>query len=343
VLERLRFLALVLIVVGGCTLDDGGVPTPAPTGTSPEGVVLAYALAPGMVLVYDLELVQRLVLSTEGESAAVVDEDLPEEADLTITAPGRLTFTISDGPDDETYRVDIEGEFGDVEVDGTADGEEVDDPSDIEQLGAIQPVAATMVVDARGRVVDDPSAAAPAPAAPLSGLTGDLSRFVGPVLPDGPVAEGDSWTDTHSELVLGDEPVERTVTGTLAALETNGGVETMVIETESRTSAAEVDLAEFFAEFLVALAEESADAPDDVDRMLEQLVFRILIEPATSGATTRFDAARGVVIGSTTSGSTRLSMEAALPDEETGDIQRFDMRLDTDQTIEYSLVEGPGE
>ncbi len=53
---------------------------------------------------------QDLTLETEGEASAVVDDDLPASADLTIEATGRFTFTVSDGPEDGTYRLDVERE-----------------------------------------------------------------------------------------------------------------------------------------------------------------------------------------------------------------------------------------
>lgn len=336
----LRLLApLLAILVVGCTVQDGEAPEPSPTQTTLPSVDLAYVFETGSVLVYEVDLHQDLTLETEGEAAAVVDDDLPRSADLTIDAAGRLTFTVSDGPEDGTYRLDVEGDFDDVTVAGTADGEEVADPSDVDQFGTIQPIANSMVVDSRGRVVAE-GPELPSAAAPLSGLRGDLGGFVGPILPDGPVFEGQSWTETYSAQVLGEAAAERTVTGTFTTDELEGA-EVMVVETESVTGAAELDLAEFFEEFLLALGEDAGDDTAAVDP--DQVVFRITMEPAESEGTARFDASRGLVVDWLTTDSSSLRMDVALPDQETGDIQEFVMHLDTRKTIEYSHVGDPDD
>lgn len=340
---RLVPCAALLLVVACTSVEEGDPTVSQPPDTSAETMSLSYTLEPGTELVYDVDLRQRLSLTTEGEAAAVVDENLPATADVTVTAAGQLKFAISAGSGEGTYLVDIQGEFPDVTVEGIADGETVDDPDDIDQLGTIEPVVATVVIDPRGRLVTDGGGrnAPLAAGAPLTGLTGDLSQFVGPVLPEAPVAVGETWSETHSEPVLGDQPVERTVTGTLAGSEEVDGTETAVIETETSTAAAQVDLADFFGEFLTALAEESAEDAEDLDRPLEELVFRIAIDPSTSQATTWLDAEAGVVMRSSTSGTTHLVMAVALPDEDTGEIQRYDMTLDTEQSIDYLLLREP--
>lgn len=332
----LRLLAPVLVMLlVGCTAREGEEPEPAPTQTTVPGVDLAYAFESGSVLVYQVDIHQDLRLETQGEAAAVVDEDLPASADVTIEATGELTFTVSDGPDDGTYRLDVEGDFDDVSVAGTADGAEVTDPSEVEQFGTVQSVAASVIVDSRGRVVaDDPEV--PSVAAPLSGLTGDLDGFVGPVLPEGPVFEGQSWTETYAAQVLGDEKAERTVTGTFSR-EEGEGPEVVVVETESVTEGAGLDLTAFFEEFLLSMGDDTATVDPD------QVVFRITIEPADSEGTARLDADRGLVVSSFSAGSTRLRIDVALPDQATGDVQEFVIHLETRQSIEYSHIEGPDD
>lgn len=335
-----RLLApLLAILVVGCTVEEGEAPEPSPTQTTLPGVDLAYAFETGSVLVYEVDLHQDLTFETQGEVAAVVDDDLPASADVTIEATGELAFTVSDGPEDGTYRLDVEGDFDDVTVTGTADGEEVTDPADVEQFGTIQPIANSMVVDSRGRVVAE-GPELPSPAAPLSGLTGDLGGFFGPVLPEGPVFEGQSWTETYAAQVLGEEAAERTVTGGFSREESER-LEVVVVETESVTEGAEVDLTAFFEEFLLALAEDAVDDTATVDP--DQVAFRITIEPTDSEGTAHLDASRGLVVNSISTGSTSLQMDVALPDQDTGDIQEFVIHLETRQTIEYSLVEGPDD
>lgn len=336
----LRLLGpLLVVVVVGCTAQDDDAPEPGPTQTTQTtqttlpGVELAYTFEAGSVLIYEVDLHQDLTLETEGEASAVVDDDLPASADLTIEATGRFTFTVSDGPEDGTYRLDVEREFDDVTVAGTADGEDVSDPADVDQFGIAQPIASSMIVDSRGRAV----AENPEVAIPLTGLALDPGGFVGPVLPEGAVSEGQSWTETYSARVLGEETAERTVTGAFSREELEGR-EVVVIDSESVTEATELDLAAFLEEFLLAMGEGDGDdtVPVDPDRV----TFRMTIEPAASEGTARFDADRGLVIDSLTTGSTGLRMDVALPDRETGDIREFVMHLETRQTIEYSHVGG---
>lgn len=343
VLSLIWVLVLVLVGCTGEVSEPTGTddPTPVPS-TLAEAVTLAYGFEPGETLTYRVDLTQRLVLETDGEAAAVSSEDIPGSADVEITASGSFDFQVAEGAEAGTYRISIESEFDQVSVEGIADGEPVTDADQLAQLGAIEPVSADIVVDDLGRLVTDGESDAEdllAPSGlPLAGLVGDLSQLMGPVLPDEPVQIGDRWTHTFTDDAGADEPVETTMEGELTGTEAIDGVETLVIETETGTEEGEVDLSEFFGQFLLAF--ESEGSTEELGEMLDQLVFRILIDPSTSEGTTWFDSSRGRVIRSTTSGASTIRMEVALPDEETGELQNFDMRLDTDQTLDYSLVDG---
>lgn len=293
-------------------------------------------------MTYQLDLTQNLVLTTEGEAAAVSSEDIPASADVEISATGNLVFRVTEGPQPDTYNIAIEGEFDEVAVEGTADGEQVDDVDQLSQLGGINPVSTVIVVDRYGRVVheDEEESTGGDPLGssglPLAGLTGDLTQLMGPVLPEDPVRSGDRWTHTFSDPTLADEPVETTAVGVLLGAEMVDGAEALVIETQTETEAGEVNLSEFFSQFLLAFEDDASS--EGLGEDLEQLVFRIVVDPSSSEGTAWFDASQGLVLRSTTSGSSNIRMEVSLPDEETGDYQDFNMALETEQSLEYNLV-----
>ncbi|CAN5798104.1 hypothetical protein BH23ACT5_BH23ACT5_24470 [soil metagenome] len=328
-----------LVACSACTSDTQV--TPETTAPDPiEEVDLAYDFTAGTSLTYRVEIEQQLVLETDGSSSAAAEEGIPVSANVTIEAVGTFTYTFSDGTDEATHTVDIDGQFDEVTVTGIIDGEDVDDPSDIAELGTIEPVAVTVVVDDRGRVVDDttlPSDPMGFGMAPLSGLSGDLRRLPGPVLPEGPVSQGDTWTEAVEAPGMGDTPAMTTVTATLTGTEVVEGIESTVIESTTEVEEVVVDLSEFFAGFLGAFADPDDDA-GEVDALIDQIEFRITMEPSTSIATAWLDSA-GRIVRSTTDGPTALRMVVALPDEQSGEVENFELSLDVSQAIVYTLTE----
>lgn len=353
-----RLLAAVLVLgvlaatcdgSGSAVSTDGSADPTTQGSTQPpptaQGQVLSYGFEAGDTYTYDLALDQHIVLESEGSTAAISEDDLPTSADVTVTATGKFVYEVSAGPEEGTYSVAIDGSFTDVTVDGTADGEPVDDVADIEQLGTIDPVSTVVVVDSQGRVTQGPTSPTDAlglGATPLAGLSGDLGRMVGPVLSAEPVAVGDTWTETSTDPNLGDEPVETTVIATLSGTESIDGVETLVIEVESSTGEANIDLAEFFAGFMGAFTDpDDPQATADLEEMADNIVFRITIAPSSGQETTWFDPEVGLALRSTTTGPpTVFRMEVALPDEDTGELESYDMHLDVAQTLDYTLVPG---
>lgn len=327
---------------GGDPVTTGAPGTTTPPTTEVEGEVLAYEFEAGDTHTYSVSLTQHIVLSSEGSSEAVGEEGIPGEMDVTIAADGTFEYAVSAGPTPETYSLAIDGTFANVEVSGTVDGEAADDPSDLEGLGAIQPVSTVVVVDSQGRVTSDPNsptASIGLGATPLTGLGGDLSRWVGPVLSADPVTVGSTWTETSVDESIGDEPVETTLTATITGTEAGDGFETFVIATDTATGQADIDLTEFFAGFLGAFNDpDDPDAQAELEEMLDQLVFRITIEPSTSEGTSWFDPGAGLARRSVVDGSpTRFRMDVRVPDEETGELESFTMDLEVTQSLEYVL------
>lgn len=283
---------------------------------------------------------QHLVLETSDLPEEGLGEGLPGSADVTVQSRGPFTFSVDEGPEDGTYFVTIEGEFTEIEVSGSLAGEPVEDAADIEELGTVGPVSATIVVDSRGRVLDDTTVGADALAfglAPLSGLAGDLNRLVGPVLPAEPVAVGETWTETFTAPATGDEMVETTVVSTLSALETHEGRQIALIESTTSVAEVVVDLSEFFTSFIGAFldVEEGTEL-----ELLEDVVFRIVMAPAETTSVTQLDVDSGLAIRSTTAGPSSLRLEAALPDEASGAVQSYGVSIDVTQSITYTLAQG---
>lgn len=339
-----------MLAVAGCQdgAPDGSVDPSAPTTiatSSQETVDLAYAFAPGDALSYRLDLTQHLVLDTEGTASAVTGQDVPGSADVEISGTGDFTYTVDTGPRTGTFSILVEGVFEDVTVSGTADGEPVDAPEDLGGIGSLGSVSRTLVVDETGAIVDEggeESDVMEVAGSALAGLSGDIGGLMGPVLPADPVSTGSTWTEIRSEPTLGEEAVETTVAATLTGTGTEQGVEALVIETESSSTEGAVDLSSFFAEFFGAFSTQGTGPTTtigaDMQAMMDQLVFRILFEPGSGAGTAWFDAETGRVLRWEQTASDRTAMEVALPDEETGQLQSFDMTLVTDQELVYTLA-----
>lgn len=334
---RTALILLACAVVLVACEDGAPGPTDSPPATTAivsttaqDLVDLSYSFEPGEVLVYDVDLDQRMSVMTEGDSEAA---DMPAGADLTVRGAGQFSYEVSAGPREGTYRLTITGEFSDLSVEGTLDGEPVDDPAEAGDLGIGQPVAGEIVVDGQGRPVDSE----PESELAVAEISADLARFPGPVLPSNPVSIGESWEVSHSETALGSVPVETTVTGSIVGTESVDGAEALVVDTESATSEGEVDLSAFYRDFLGGVGGE--EAPTEA---LEDIVFRILVDAGAGTTRALLDRETARVIQATREASNALTMETALPDEATGVPTTFDMRLETEQSIVYRLADATG-
>lgn len=335
--RKLGAATALLLVVSACTGGDAD----RENVTEPvdgDPISLTYRFEAGDEFLYDVALSQSLSLATSGDATAVAEGDLPGSAQVTIDASGPFTYSVSDGPSEGTFAIAIDGEFTDVSVEGTVDGEPVEDPEQLAGLSTVAPVApvsTTVLVDGRGRVVGDTTSTTDPlglGASPLTGLAGDLSRFVGPPLPAEEVVEGQTWTETsRSPSPLSDEPIETTVAAAVSGSDTLDGRDVLVIESTSETGPIRVDLSEFIAGFLGAFEEGGGDPPAG------DLQFEIEVDPTTTQAVTSFDPASGTVVRSTVAGPTGLSMTVVLPGDDGGELERYEVRLEVDQEVSYHL------
>ncbi len=343
-------LALVVAACGGVagsSTTTGGDPT-STTGAAVEAVLLSYTLSSGDEFQYEVGLDQHIVLSASGDASLMGDEEIPGSADIGLTGTATFSHTVSDGPDPGTYEVHITGEFTDVAVTGTVDGEPIDS-AEAPEFAAIDPVDVTVVVDENGKPVTPEGGEDP-----LGGIFGDLGamgsgtsapgldlgQFVGPALPDEEVSVGDTWSDEIEVPGPGEDPIVTSVSSTVTGVDQVDGVDVFVIDTTSSTSPIEFDLAEFFAGMFGAFLPEEATEEEqaELEAMLADLRFVMTVDGATAQTETLFDAEAGLARQAQTTSATNISMDMNVPDEETGEMVGFVMDMSLDQDITFRLL-----
>lgn len=345
-------LALIAAACGGSatvTTTTTAGETTTTSSAQPDAQVLSYNLSSGTEYTYDVELMQSIQMTAEGNGTAVSDEELPGSADIDMTARGTFTYTIDDGPDPGTFAVTITGEFSDVTATGMVDGEPIDS-GEIPEFADIPPVDVTIIVDEQGNIIPEASGVDD----PLSGLFGgleDLSgipgsspgQFFGPPFGDDMVTVGSMWESTYSTPGFGEEEMVTTVRAEVTGTENIDGVEVLVIESESEVSPIEFDLAEFFlALFTGFLPEDPTDEEQaEIDSLTENLRFAISIDSTRSNSTTLFDPDSGITHRFEATNAANVGMDVNFPDETTGELSGFIMNMTMDQTISQMLVSGP--
>ncbi|HLE94851.1 MAG TPA: hypothetical protein VI689_00620 [Acidimicrobiia bacterium] len=355
-LSLVAALALVLAACGGTTettTTAGADSTTTSPPPSAEAVLLSYSLAAGDEFQYEVGIDQHIDLEASGDASAMGGEEMPGEASVDISGTADFTHTVADGPEEGTYEIHITGNFQDVSVTGTIDGEPVDS-SEVPDFASLEPVDVTVVVDEQGNVI---SAGGEDIEDPLGGMFGDLGsmggsapapgldpgQFFGPLFSDDEVAVGDIWSDEIETPGFGEEPIVTSVTNTITGVEQFDGADVFVIETTSTTSPVEFDLAEFFRGLFGAFIPEEATAEEtaEFEELMGQLRFLINIDDTTANGTSRFDAEAGVARQSEVTAATHIAMDMMIPDETTGEMIGFQMEMTIDQDITYHLISGP--
>jgi hypothetical protein len=285
-IKRLSGIAAVALVISACGPSAVDTSTSNPD-TAPEPAVLSYALSAGSSFSYQVDLDQHIDLSASGDQMKG-EEGLPGEASVDVTGSATFTQEISEGPDPDTYEVHITGEFTDVAVTGTVDGEDIEDSGeDIPDFAGMEPIDVTFVVDDQGNIVSDGDELGD----PFAGMFGDFGsmgsgitgmqpgQFVGPAFSGDEVTVGDSWSDTIETPLFADQSVTTNIESTVTGTDEVDGHDVLVIETATTVDPITVDLAEFLAGFLggfLGEGEEQADAQE----MLDQIVFEVEVSDA---------------------------------------------------------------
>jgi hypothetical protein len=353
-LSLIAVVALLAAACGGSAESTTTTPAPETTAVpAVEAVLLSYTLSPGDEFHYRVSIEQHIEMTAEGDEAMMSEEEMPGSASIDLTGTGTFTQTVSDGPSEGTHEVHITGEFSDVSVTGTVDGEPVDS-SEIPDFAEMEPVDVTVVVDEQGNLVQDGATGEDMLGSDLFGLGGmggdgfvpglDLGRFIGIPLPDQEVTVGDTWTEEIETPGMMDvEPIVTTVTSEVTGVEEAGGVQLFVIETDTTTSPIEFDLAQFFAGMLGAFTPEGASEAEqaEMEAALADLRFLISVDESTSESTTRFDPEAGLARQVDSTSATNIAMDINFPDEATGEMQGFVMNMSLDQDISFELTSGP--
>lgn len=332
------------------TAPEATTTTEAPTeATTPDALQLSYTLEAGATFEYEVGIDQQIEMSATGDASAMGDEEIPENASINLVGTTIFTHSVAEGPDPDTYEITIKGDFTDLRITGTIDGEPIDQ-TELPDFAELEAIDVTIVVDEQGNVIPDDDMFGDALGSDLGGF-GDLGapgmdpgRFVGPPFADRPVTIGDSWSETiETPMFMGGEPIVTQIDNEVTATETIDGYEVLVIETTSTTSMIEFDLAEFLIGFFQAFI--PGDATDEekaeIDAIAEELRFLFVIDETVSNMTTWFDAEAGYARQAEFSMSTNLVMDINMPDDETGEMVTFGMEMSIAQDVSYRLIGAP--
>lgn len=347
--------SLALTACGGATETTTTVEsTPSTTQPqAPEATRLSYSLEPGTTFTYEVDLDQQIDMTTTGDGAAFGEEEIPGELTMRIAGTTTFTYSVAEGPAVGTYAVTITGDYSGIEFTGTMDGQPAE-AEDLPDFAAVEPFETTIIVDEQGNPItegDDSSDF-------LGGLFGGLGslgelgahgldpgRFFGPPLSDDEVTVGDSWSETTEIPMFGDdEPATTTVASVISRSDRVDGVEVLVIDTTTTTSAISFDLAELLIGMFEAFmpADPTPEERAELEALTAELRFLFELDPSQTTMTTWFDPDAGMSRRTEFSGSNQFAMDINMPDEETGELLAFGMVMEITQSMSYRLPGAPG-
>jgi hypothetical protein len=359
----LTVLALVAAACGGGSADQStttvgdsttttakapaetlaGVPAEAAT---PDALLLSYALEPGTTFEYEVGIDQQIELSATGDASAMGDEEFPGNASINLVGTTTFSQSVAEGPEPDTYEITIKGDFTDLQIRGTIDGEPIDQ-TDLPDFAELEAIDVTVVVDEQGNIIPDDDMFGDALGGDLGGFGDlaapgmDLGRFVGPPLAEGPVGVGDTWSETiESPVFMGIDPIVTQIDNEVTDTATIDGYEVFVIKTTSTTSMIEFDLAEFLVGFFQGFIPDDATDEEkaEIEAIAEELRFLFVIDETVSEMTTWFDPEAGYARQAGLSMGTSIVMDINMPDDVTGEMATFGMEMDIAQEVTYRLI-----
>jgi hypothetical protein len=352
-MRTLALLAVLALVVAACSGAGSAATTtsqPEPVTTTapepPQAVRLSYSLQPGASLEFEVGIDQHIDMTAEGDGTALGEEDIPGEMSVDFTGTTTFTHEVGEGPEPGTYEITVTGDFSDLDISGTIDGEPLD-AADLPDFTQMEPVDVTLIVDEQGNVIpkDDEFGDF------LGGGMGDLGdlgtpgmdpgRFVGPPFTDEEVTVGDTWSETfETPGFLTGESITTEVASEVTATDTVDGFEVFVISTESTTSAIEFDLAELLLGFFTGFVPEDATDEEmaELESLTEDLRFLFSIAETTSNLTTWFDAEEGLTRKADYVGGVDVVIDLNMPDEEAGEMAGLVVDLEMSQHVTYRLI-----
>lgn len=349
----ISLLALVIAACGGEADETTTSSSPAETTTTTpavEPVSLSYSLQPGTTYEYEVDTDQTIELTSSGDTTGLGggDEDIPGEMSIRIQGTSIFTYTVSAGPESGTFEINIAGDFSDLELSGTIDGEPVES-TEIPELAEMEPVDVNIVVDEQGNVIPDDTGLGEGFLGGLGGLDmldqfaagGGVGQFIGPPLSDEEVAVGDTWSETVEVPTLPDaDPIVTHIESEVVDTDTIDGNEVFVIETISTTPAFEFDLAEFLIGFMTSFMPDDASDEEraELDAIVNELRFAFSLDETVSDMTTWFDYEAGVTRQADIANDTHMVMDLNIPDETSGELVEFAMDLTLSQETSYRLT-----
>jgi len=339
--RTISLLSTLALVAAAC----GGGPADAPEVA--DAAKLSYTLEPGAGFQYEATLDQHIDLTATGDTSVMGDEAIPVDMSADISGVATLTHTVAEGTEPGTFEVTISGEFSDLAVDGTMDGEPID-PDELPDLGVTDPINVTVVVDEQGNVVESGSEsvgdlfmAGLSELDALAGAVVDPARLVGPPLPDHEVAVGDTWSKTIDvPSPMNDQEITTEFVSEVTGTDAVDGADVLVIETESTTSKVEVDLSDFLIGMFKSMAEidgEEVDA-NALKAVEASLRFAFTLDESTADMTTWFDPAAGRARKAVRRGDARVLLDIAVPDDPPDGMIELSMEMNVDQLIEFRLL-----
>lgn len=366
----LSLIAVLALVLAACNPGDDAATETSDTddtattttvaAEAPEAVQLSYSLEAGTSLTYEVEMDQSIQMDIEGDPSALSDggdEEIPQSMDLNMVGTSVFTHSVAEGPEPGTYEITITGDFSDMEITGTLDGEPIaegDESVIPDDFTGMDPVEKTIIVDEQGNLIpsdDDTGGDILGDLGGMGGLdmlddfgaaAGDPGQFIGPPFSDEEVTVGDSWSETIEIPTLpGDDPITTTVDSEVVSSEDRDGVEVFVIETTTSTTAIEFDFADILIGFMTAFLPEDASEEElaEIEQITSQLRFAFAVDPSETQMTTWFDPEAGVAVEADMAAASHVVMDIAVPDEESGEVVELFMDMTIDSNISYRIVD----
>jgi hypothetical protein len=347
-------LALVAAACGPAGTDDTSTTGEATTTTqgveAPEPMLLSYSLESGTEYTFEVGLDQTIDMSTTGDSAALGEDDIPAHMSVGLVGTSVFDYSVADGPEPGTYAVTISGDFSDLQLSGTVDGEPVTE-GDIPDFANMGPVDVTVIVDEQGNVIPDQSGMGE----DLFGMggmdmfsqlgsNGSVGQFIGPPFSEDEVTVGDTWSDTvETPTMPGEDPITTQIDSEVVGTDNVDGHDVFVIETTTTTSPISYDLGELLAGFMTAFVPE--DATDEqlaqLDEIVSQIRFAFDVDETVGHMTTLFDYEAGLARSADYANTTHMVMDINMPDETTNELMAFGLDLSISQDITYRLTGAP--
>lgn len=344
-------LALLLVSCGSpSAVDETTIPEVTTTAPQVEAALLSYTLEPGTTHTYEVDVDQKVDMVATGDAAAMGEEDVPGEMSLEMAGTVTLTHSVAAGPAAGTFEVTISGDYSDVEVTGTIDGEPVSG-DDVPDFATLDPIDVTLIVDEQGNVIPEegPQDGMLGALGGLGGFdalaqlgaNGSLGQLLGPPLSDEEVTVGDTWSETIEVPTLPeDDPVTTVIESEVVGAEELDGHDVLVIDTVTTTSPIDFDLAELLLGFMFAFSPEEATDEElaEMEALADELRFAFHVDETVTDMTSRFDPEAGLSRQGDTSTAVRMVFDIKVPDEETGELVAFAMDMTMSVNHSYRLV-----